>query len=90
MITRGAALENAVVDEEIDLFEVISFLWSRKVVIAAVTFLFGICSVLYALSLKNEYRSSAKLASTLENGGSSGRLGQLPAVIVGFLQVWQA
>lgn len=65
-------------DDEIDLRELFSVLWSGKKVIVTITAIFALVSVLYALSLPNQYRASTVLApAQQEGGGLSGALGQL-------------
>lgn len=71
-------------DDEIDLRELFSVLWAGKKLIAAVTSLFAVISVIYALSLANEYKSSAVVAPA-ESGGSAlgnmaGQLGGLASL----------
>lgn len=60
-------------------------LWKGKWVIIATTFIFAICSVVYALSLPNIYKADALLAPTeSSNGGGlskmAGQLGGLAAL----------
>ena len=71
-------------DDEIDLRELFSVLWAGKKVIAAITTMFAVVSVIYALSLPNEYKSSAVVAPA-ESGGSAlgnmaGQLGGLASL----------
>ena len=71
-------------DDEIDLRELFSVLWAGKKLIAAVTSLFAVISVIYALSLANEYKSYAVVAPA-ESGGSAlgnmaGQLGGLASL----------
>ena len=71
-------------DDEIDLRELFSVLWAGKKLIAAVTSLFAIVAVIYALSLANEYKSYAVVAPA-ESGGSAlgnmaGQLGGLASL----------
>ena len=71
-------------DDEIDLRELFSVLWAGKKLIAAVTSLFAVVSVIYALSLANEYQSSVVVAPA-ESGGSAlgnmaGQLGGLASL----------
>ena len=71
-------------DDEIDLRELFSVLWAGKKLIAAVTSLFAVVSVIYALSLANEYQSSVVVAPA-ESGGSTlgnmaGQLGGLASL----------
>ena len=65
-------------DDEIDLRELFTVLWNGKIKIIAVTAVFAIASVIYALSLPNQYKATALLApAQQETGGLSGALGQL-------------
>ena len=57
--------------DEIDLREFWYAIWSGKWLIAAVTSVFATVSVLFALSLPNEYRSTALLAPASSGGASS-------------------
>jgi LPS O-antigen subunit length determinant protein (WzzB/FepE family) len=67
-----------VYDSEIDLLEIFSVLWEGKIKIIFITSLFAILSVFYALSIPNQYKATALLASTqVESSGLSGALGQL-------------
>ena len=65
-------------DDEIDLRELFSVLWAGKTKIIAITAVFAVASVIYALSVPNQYKASALLApAQKESGGLSGVLGQL-------------
>ena len=65
-------------DDEIDLRELFSALWAGRVKIAAITAILAIVSVIYALSIPNQYKATAVLSSaTSSGGGLSGALGQL-------------
>lgn len=65
-------------DDEIDLRELFGVLWADKVKIVVITAIFAIGSVLYALSLPNQYKATALLApAQSDNGGLSSVLGQL-------------
>ena len=65
-------------DDEIDLKELFLVLWAGKVLIAAITAVFAISSVLYALSIPNQYKATALLAPAQSDGGGlSSALGQL-------------
>ena len=71
-------------DDEIDLREFFSVLWAGKKLIAAVTNLFAIVSLIYALSLADEYKASVVVAPA-ESGGSglgnmAGQLGGLASL----------
>jgi LPS O-antigen subunit length determinant protein (WzzB/FepE family) len=65
-------------DDEIDLRELFSVLWTGKVKIIAITAMFAVASVIYALSVPNQYKATALLAPAQSDGGGlSGALGQL-------------
>jgi LPS O-antigen subunit length determinant protein (WzzB/FepE family) len=65
-------------DDEIDLRELFTVLWNGKIKIIAVTAVFAIASVIYALSVPNQYKATALLAPAQSDGGGlSGALGQL-------------
>jgi LPS O-antigen subunit length determinant protein (WzzB/FepE family) len=65
-------------DDEIDLRELFGVLWAGKIKIIAITALFAIASVIYALSVPNQYKATALLAPAQSDGGGlSGALGQL-------------
>ena len=65
-------------DDEIDLRELFGVLWAGKIKIIAITALFAIASVIYALSVPNQYKATALLAPAQSDGaGLSGALGQL-------------
>ena len=65
-------------DEEIDLRELFSVLWAGKAKIIAITAVFAVASVIYALSVPNQYKATALLAPAQSGGGGlSGALGQL-------------
>ena len=71
-------------DDEIDLRELFSVLWAGKKLIVAVTAVFAVVSVIYALSLANQYKASA-VVSPANSGGSSlgamaGQLGGLASL----------
>ena len=71
-----------VADDEIDLRELFAVIWQGKWIIIAVTAVFAVASVFYALSLPNIYKSEALLAPAAEqkNAGLSGQLGGLAAL----------
>ena len=48
-------------DDEIDLKEPFSVLWAAKKLIVAVTAVFAVVSVIYALSVPNQYKATALL-----------------------------
>jgi len=65
-------------DDEIDLRELFGVLWAGKVKIIAITAMFVVASVIYALSVPNQYKATALLAPAQSDGGGlSGALGQL-------------
>ena len=65
-------------DDEIDLRELFMVLWSGKIKIVAITAVFAVASVIYALSVPNQYKATALLAPAQSSGGGlSGALGQL-------------
>ena len=65
-------------DDEIDLRELFGVLWSGKFKIIAITAIFAVGSVFYALSVPNQYRATALLAPAQSDGGGlSSALGQL-------------
>ncbi|MDX5407735.1 MAG: Wzz/FepE/Etk N-terminal domain-containing protein [Chromatiaceae bacterium] len=74
--------QQTVADDEIDLRELFAVIWQGKWIIIAVTAVFAVASVLYALSLPNIYKSEALLAPASEQKGAglSGQLGGLAAL----------
>ena len=65
-------------DDEIDLRELFSVLWAGKTKIIAITAVFAVASVIYALSVPNQYKATVLLAPAQSDGGGlSGALGQL-------------
>ena len=71
-------------DDEIDLRELFTVLWAGKKLIVAITAIFAMVSVGYALSLANQYKASA-VVSPSQSGGSSlgamaGQLGGLASL----------
>ena len=65
-------------EDEIDLRELFGVLWSGKIKIIAITAIFAMGSVLYALSIPNQYKATALLAPAQSDGGGlSSALGQL-------------
>jgi uncharacterized protein involved in exopolysaccharide biosynthesis len=64
--------------DEIELRELFGVLWAGKIKIIAITAVFAVASVIYALSVPNQYRATALLAPAQSSGGGlSGALGQL-------------
>ena len=74
--------QNRVADDEIDLRELFAAIWQGKWIIAAVTSLFTVAAVFYALSLPNIYKSEALLAPVSKDAGLKipGQLGGLAAL----------
>ena len=65
-------------DDEIDLRELFGVLWSGKFKIIAITAIFAVGSVFYALWIPNQYKATALLAPAQSDGGGlSSTLGQL-------------
>ncbi|MGB2045514.1 MAG: Wzz/FepE/Etk N-terminal domain-containing protein [Porticoccaceae bacterium] len=65
-------------DDEIDLRELFAVLRAGKNTILAVTAVFALVSVIYGLSVPNQYKATALLApAQSESGGLSGALGEL-------------
>ncbi|WP_392343432.1 Wzz/FepE/Etk N-terminal domain-containing protein [uncultured Shewanella sp.] len=75
-----------VTDDEIDLRELFSVIWQGKWLIIAITAVFAICSVIFAITQPNIYKSEALLApADSEQGGSglsalSGQFGGLASM----------
>ena len=65
-------------DTELDLKELWNIIWNGKVVIIATTLVFAVASVVFALSLSDEYKSSVTLqpASTSNSSNLSRLAGQ--------------
>ncbi|MEH6595073.1 MAG: Wzz/FepE/Etk N-terminal domain-containing protein [Colwellia polaris] len=59
-------------DDEIDLAELWHAIWSGKLLIIAISALFAISSVFYAINQPNIYQATTLLAPTSEQGGASG------------------
>lgn len=76
------ATPSRVGDDEIDLRELFAAIWQGKWIIAAVTSVFTIAAVFYALSLPNIYKSEALLAPVSGESGFKipGQLGSLAAL----------
>ena len=63
---------------EIDIKEIFSVLWLKKITILIITTVFAVISVFYALSIPNQYKATALLApAKVESSDISGSLGQL-------------
>ncbi|WP_413729666.1 MULTISPECIES: Wzz/FepE/Etk N-terminal domain-containing protein [unclassified Shewanella] len=66
---------NALRDDEIDLRELFSVIWQGKKLIAGITLVFAVVSVVIALMLPNIYKSEALLAPASEEQGAGGLAG---------------
>jgi uncharacterized protein involved in exopolysaccharide biosynthesis len=66
---------NNIADDEIDLRELFTVIWQGKWIIIAITALFAVASVFYAINQPNIYKSEALLAPAEEQQG--GGLGAL-------------
>ena len=65
-------------DDEIDLQELFSVLWGAQKLIAVITSVFAVVSVLFALLVPNQYQASTLLAPAQQDtGGLAGAMGQL-------------
>ena len=65
-------------EDEIDLRDLFGVLWSGKIKIIAITTIFAVASVFYALSIPNQYKATTLLAPAQSDGsGLSDALGQL-------------
>ena len=70
---------NNIADDEIDLRELFAVIWQGKWLIIAITALFAVASVVYAINQPNIYKSEALLAPAEQEGfwwfgGLSGKL----------------
>jgi len=54
-------IEEQLNQDELDLNKILTDLWEAKVLIGAITFIFALISIVYALSITPEYRSVATL-----------------------------
>jgi uncharacterized protein involved in exopolysaccharide biosynthesis len=59
-------------DDEIDLAELWYAIWSGKLLIIAISGLFAISSIFYAINQPNIYKATTLLAPASEQGGASG------------------
>jgi len=72
-------------DDEIDLRELVYAIWQGKWIIICITAIFSVASVFHALSVPDEYKSTALLAPASSSGGSglsslAGRYGGLASL----------
>ena len=63
-------------DDEVDLRELFHVLWDKIFYIGAITSIFSLISIIYALMLPNIYQSQAVMMPMEANQGMSGMLGQ--------------
>jgi uncharacterized protein involved in exopolysaccharide biosynthesis len=63
-------------DDEIDLAELWHAIWSGKLLIIAISGLFAISSIIYAINQPNIYKATTLLAPASEQGGLSKMAGQ--------------
>ena len=62
MVTNEKSQKNINYDDEIDLKEILTVIWTRKKFIILLTTCFAFTSVLFSLTLKNYYKSEALLS----------------------------
>lgn len=65
----NGSVTNNIADDEIDLRELFSVIWQGKWLIIAITTLFAVASVIYAINQPNIYKSEALLAPAEQEGG---------------------
>ena len=83
MSSNDLSQENTTINDEIDLKELFSVLWKAKILIIVITSFFALSTVLYALSLKNFYKSEAILSVAGESNalGSLSGMGGLASMV---------
>ena len=69
-------------EDEIDLRELFGALWAEKIKILAITTIFAVASLIYSLSIPNQYKATAILAPASDGGGLSDTLGQLSGLAI--------
>ena len=67
---------NNIYDDEIDLSELFHVLWDKIFYIGAITSIFSLISIIYALMLPNIYQSKATLMAVEQSSGMSGMIGR--------------
>ncbi|MFQ3204705.1 MAG: hypothetical protein ACI87I_003114 [Pseudoalteromonas tetraodonis] len=74
----NASMQNNISDDEIDLRELFTAIWQGKWIIIAITTLFAVASVFYAINQPNIYKSEALLAPAEQDqqGGLGALAGQ--------------
>ena len=63
-------------DDEIDLSELFHVLWDKIFLIGAITSIFSLISIIFALMLPNIYQSKATMMAVEQNSGMSGMVGR--------------
>tara|TARA_Y100000817_G_scaffold284673_1_gene251418 strand:+ start:827 stop:1768 length:942 start_codon:yes stop_codon:yes gene_type:complete len=67
---------NNIYDDEIDLSELFHLLWDKIFYIGAITSIFSLISIIYALMMPNIYQSKATLMAVEQSSGMSGMIGR--------------
>ena len=67
---------NNIYDDEIDLSELFNVLWDKIFYIGAITSIFSLISIIYALMLPNIYQSKATLMAVEQSSGMGGMVGR--------------
>ena len=67
---------NNIYGDEIDLGELFHVLWDKIFYIGAITSIFSLISIIYALMLPNIYQSKATLMAVEQSSGMSGMIGR--------------
>ena len=67
---------NNIYEDEIDLSELFHVLWDKIFYIGAITSIFSLISIIYALMLPNIYQSKATLMAVEQSSGMSGMVGK--------------
>ena len=68
-------------EDEVSLQEIFKLFWKQKAIIILISFIFGVSSILYTLSIPNEYRATVLLAPAHSSSGAiSGAVEQLGAL----------
>jgi len=68
----NTSYQNSENDDEIDLAELWFAIWSGKVLIIAISFIFAVSSIIYAINQPNIYKASTLLAPASEQGSAGG------------------
>ena len=68
---------NNIYDDEIDLSELFHVLWDKIFYIGAITSVFSLISIIYALMLPNIYQSKSTLMAVEQGSGMSGMVGRM-------------